>query len=119
MERELKRFPVKAQQVFGRAVMLAGSALRDNTKKLRPVSAKTTGYGVKGIPVDTGRLRQSILSRRLSLLAAGVIAPVKYASAVHQGTRKMPARPFFAWSLQLGGQKKIDAVFEKASKLLP
>lgn len=119
IKKQLRAFPQKAEQVFGIAVQRSAEALRDHTKKMRPVSAATTGYGTKGIPVDHGRLRQSIHKKQLSRLAAGVFPKVKYGAYVHDGTSKVPARPFFEWSLELGAQRQIDGIFERYSKMLP
>lgn len=134
IEKQLALFPQKAEKVFGIAVVRSGEALRDHTKKLRHVSAKTTGYGVKGIPVDTGRLRQSIHSKRLRKLAVGVFPKVKYGVYVHDGTHRshssyddymqdssngIPPRPFFVWALELGAQKEIDDIFDRYSRMLP
>lgn len=119
LERDLALFGEKARTVFSRAVQEAAASYRDHTKRMAPVSASRTGYGAKGVPVDTGRLRQSIQSRNLALLAAGVGPRVNYGEFVHEGTRRMPARPFLQWSLESGAMDKIDAVFRRASSLLP
>lgn len=93
----------------------AAEVLRDETKRMPPVSAKTTGYGAPGIPVDTGRLRQSIQKQQLSLLAAGVVVPVDYAQHVYEGTSKMPGRPFFKWVLEdFNGLAMVQAVLNEA-----
>jgi len=98
------------QQTFDRILDRCAQAWADETKKMPAVSAKTTGYGTKGIPVDTGRLRQSIHSKRISSIAAGVVAPVQYASYIHAGTGKMPDRPFFDWALELGGLRRMEGI---------
>ena len=78
------------------------------------VSARTTGYGAKGIPVDTGRLKASIERRKVQLLAAEVYAGTDYSRYVHDGTEKVPARPFFQWALQdFGGIGKIEVVLSQ------
>jgi hypothetical protein len=115
VQRNLALFPDLARKEYAEAVKRGGQTLADETKRMRPVSAKTTGYGAKGIPVDSGRLRQSIRSRSLSLLAAGVSPFVGHGIHVHEGTNKMPARHFFDWALELGAQKKIDQHFVDAS----
>lgn len=45
-------------------------------------------------PVDTGLLRNSIQSERLSAMQALVFAGVEYAVFVELGTRYAPAQPF-------------------------
>jgi hypothetical protein len=98
------------QNTYDRILDRCAQAWADETKKMPAVSAKTTGYGTKGIPVDTGRLRQSIHSRRISSIAAGVVAPVQYASFIHEGTGVMPDRPFFDWALELGGLRRMEGI---------
>ena len=115
----LAAYPKESVQAFDRTIQRGGEYLRDFTKKLKPVSAKTTGYGVKGIPVDKGQLRQSIQKRKVALMAAGVYPGAKHGVLVHEGTSRMQARPFFDWSLELGAEKAIDGMMEKtASQLL-
>jgi hypothetical protein len=109
------RFDHAVQRILDRGIQ----SWRDNTKKMPAVSAKTTGYGEHGIPVDSGRLRQSIQSRRLSAVAAGVYSPVRYASSVHEGTSRMPPRPFFQWSFEMGTQQDIERIVtEEFSRLV-
>jgi HK97 gp10 family phage protein len=102
-------------QEMDRAVQQSASTLRDETKKLPPVSAKRTGYAALGIPVDTGRLRQSIRSKKTGTLEAEVIADVNYSGLVHEGTDRMPPRPFFQWELEeFGGLQKVDLIINTA-----
>lgn len=119
IQNDLRKFPKKAKLIYGDAVQKAGLAFQRHTKTLPPVSAKTTGYDARGMPVDTGHLRRNIKKRRIQQLAAGVFGGAKYSKFVHQGTSKMRKRPFFQWSLELGGFRKIDAIIKTASKLLP
>ena len=119
IRKDLMRFPEKAKKVYGDAVQRSAEKLRDMTKQLSPVSKAKTGFGAKGIPVDTGRLRQSIYKRQIQQLAAGVYPKVKYGGYVHEGTSKMPARPYLQWALELGAQKAIDAIFERYATMLP
>jgi hypothetical protein len=117
--KNLKSFPQKSAQVYGEAVDTAAAKYRDSVKKLPAVSAATTGYDAKGIPVVTGRLRGSIRKKRLSLLAAGVGPGVNYGVHVHEGTSRMPDRPFLRWALELGALQMIDRIFKTASQKLP
>ncbi len=96
-----------------RAVERSGQALRDDTKRLPPVSAKRTGYDARGIPVDSGRMRQSIQSRQITAIAAEIFAPVNYSGYVHDGTSRVPARPFFDWALEAGTAERIAQIFDK------
>lgn len=103
----LAQYPKEAPAVYGEALARAGARLRDETKALG------------NIPVATGRMRQSINSRRISLLAVGVFVGTDYGAYVHEGTARMPARPFFRWALEGGAQKAIDDIFSAASLLIP
>jgi len=78
--------PALFVQALDLAIERSAEAIRDDTKRLPPVSAKTTGYETHGIPVDTGRMRQSIQKRKLALLAAGVFADTNYSGFVQEGT---------------------------------
>ena len=73
----------RAQAEIDRAINRAAEQLRDQAKKMPPVSGPRDGYAAMGIPVDTGRLRQSIQKRRLALMAAEIFAPVDYGIHVH------------------------------------
>jgi hypothetical protein len=97
------------------AVNRAAEMLRDETKRLPPVSGPRDGYSAEGIPVDTGRLRQSIQKRKLALMAAEVYAPVTYSGVVHDGSSRVPARPFFQWELEdFGGLEKVEIIVNAA-----
>lgn len=104
--------PVRFVQEMDRTVDLMGQELRDYAKTLPPVSAKRTGYEPRGIPVDTGRLRQSIEKRKTQLLAVDVAAATAYSKFVHDGTGRMPPRPFFVWSAELD-QDRLTVILEE------
>lgn len=110
--------PVRFVGEMDRAVDRAASVIRDETKRLPPVNSLRTGYAAKGIPVAPkygGTLRQSIQKRKLGLMAANVYAGVSYADYVHDGTARMPARPFFRWMLEdFGGKDMIEIVIRAA-----
>ena len=106
--------PGRFVQAVDKAIDRSAEALRDNTKKLPAVSAKRTGYGAKGIPVDSGRMRQSIQKKKTQLLAAEVGAYVKYSRYVHDGTGKVPARLFFQFSYEMGGRQRIEELVNHA-----
>ncbi len=70
-----------------------------------------SGFGSKGIPVDTGRLKGSVDRRRIQMMAAEVYAGTNYSKFVHDGTKRMAGRPFFEWALQdYGALKKMEKV---------
>jgi len=78
------------------------------------VSAKTTGYGAKGIPVDSGRMRQSIHKRRISNIAAGVVTPVGYGEKVRFGAATMLGRESLHFALEdFGAMAKIDGIVQE------
>lgn len=110
--------PSRFSDEMDSAVDQAAAMLRDETKRMPAVSASRTGYAAKGIPVAPkygGTLRQSIRKRKLGVLMAEVSGGASYSGYVHEGTSKMPARPFFKWLLEdFQGAKKVEAVFERA-----
>lgn len=74
------------------------------------------GESRKVTPVDTGRLRGSERVDTFKLRA--IIAPhTHYATYVHEGTRKMRARPFMRWGLEAALRKK-SPVFEEVEKYI-
>ena len=119
VQKDLAQFPEKAKSVYDNAIQQAGREFRDFTKTLPPVSVRTTGYDAKGMPTDIGNMASRITKRKIQALAAGVVGGAHYSGYVHEGTRKMRARPYFEWSLELGGLTKIDDILKRASKLIP
>ncbi len=113
---QLKSFD--GQRVLGDAVERAADQIAADVQNMPPVSAAETGYGPHGIPVAPrfgGTLRQSIHSVRTGPLQAEVIPGVDYADYVHEGTVKMPARPFFQWVLEeFGGLQHIEDIVREA-----
>ncbi len=110
--------PARLRAELSKTVDDSAQLLRDDTKRMPPVSAATTGYAAVGIPVDTGRLRQSIQYRKTGELEAVVSADVQYSIFVQDGTSRMPARPFFRFALETGTQKKIIELFRGALRRL-
>lgn len=107
--------PVRFVAVIDDAIGRAASVLRDEVKRMPPVSARTTGYAALGIPVNTGRLRQSIQARKLGTLEAVIFADTNYSLAVHEGSNGTPARPFFRWQLEnFGGLQMLDILLRNA-----
>lgn len=64
-------------------------------------------------PIDTGRLRSSIMTS-IGNLQARVAAHVHYAIFVHEGTRYMKARPF----MEIGLAKSKVTYFGSANQLV-
>lgn len=112
--------PRRLEAALDEGIQRSAQVLRDESKRLPPVSAARTGYGAKGIPVDTGRLRQSIQARRTRLMGADVFTNAGYGGFVHRGTSRVPPRPFFLWALRdFGGREKIErTVRDILSRLL-
>lgn len=107
--------PGAFETALGRGIERAAEAVRDDSKRMPPVSAARTGFDAHGIPVDTGRMRQSIQKRKLALLAAEVYADTNYSKFVHDGTSRMQARPFFEWELvDFGGKERIAAIISES-----
>jgi HK97 gp10 family phage protein len=105
------------------AMQEAADKVAFDTQNMPPVSAHTTGYGVPGIPVAPkygGTLRQSVHSLKLGPLEYQVIADTDYSGYVHEGTSKMPARPFFEWVLtKFDGLKHIEEIInDRIQRLL-
>src|SRR5689334_1939205 len=95
--------PSRLTAEVDRAIQQAAQQLSNDTQNLPPVNKARSGWDAKGVPVAPkygGSLRQSIHAQRLGLLAAGVVTGVSYGSYVHDGTSKMPARPYFQWLLE-------------------
>lgn len=115
----LATFSGRFDSVVGPVVQKSAELLRDDTKRLPPVSAATSGYEAKGIPVAPkhgGFMRQNIEKAALAQLAAGVgTGRASYGPYVHDGTRKMPARPFFEFALEMGTEKEIDQMIDEAA----
>lgn len=140
--RELRRMSSVSRAELDRGIQLAGEDFRDFTKRMPPVSARTTGYNARGMPKDLGDLARSIKKRRIQMLAAGVFTDAKHAVPVHEGVRPftlnrsvyirgvgwrfigvhpgMPRRPFFDWSLEMGALDRIDKIMvETLTRIAP
>ena len=105
----------KMRDAISAGVQKAAQVVRDGVKLMPPVSAKSTGYGPEGIPVDTSRLRNSIDAQQTALFGASVQPHVDYQNYVYEGTSRMPPRPFFDWFLNdFGGLEKIQKTLEDA-----
>lgn len=80
-------------------------------KILTEVALTVERYSKQVTPVDTGRLRASIgtsflVSGGLTRGGTARVAPhTDYAGWVHDGTRRMGARPFMRWGAEYAEQK--------------
>jgi hypothetical protein len=111
--RALRRAGVQGVRIMNGAIQDGARDYRDFLKRMRPVSARTTGYGVKGLPKDKGDLARQIQKRKLQMMAAGVYGGAEYDPFVQEGTKKMPARPYMEWGLEMGGQRVIEIQIER------
>jgi hypothetical protein len=107
--------PARLARAIDDGVQASAQMLRDQTKLMPPVSGPRDGYDAQGIPVDTGRMRQSIVAQKTALFGAMVSAPVDYSGYVHDGKAGVPARPFFLWELEdFGGLEQIRVIMNDA-----
>ena len=118
------------------AFLLSPKMMAKNLLKAIRQSAARVEYeaklktATKTTPVDTGRLRASIIFEgkggyifkkvRYGIEAMGVTeyeavvsAHTDYADAVHEGTKYMRGRPFMVWAMERAG-RHIDGYFAKA-----
>lgn len=86
-------------------------AMRDAIRKSALLVER---YSKMRSPVDTGRLRSSIRTT-INQLTATVNPTVDYAIFVHDGTRRMRARPFMVEGAQ-DAEREIKTVFEREIK---
>lgn len=99
------RLPAKIKKMTNDALMKSGYLVEGASKK--------------GTPVDTGRLRLSIsVASSLALRAEPhiVISPhTNYAIYVHEGTKRMQARPFMTMGYNTS-RNKIKAIMRTLLK---
>lgn len=134
--------PAKVPKMLATAVYDIAAGLRDEAKRMPPVSASTTGYGAIGIPVAPkrgGTLRQAIQARKSGDYTAEVYGDTSvagYFDMVHNGVAPfvlnrpvfidgvgwrfigthpgMPARPFLVWLVEsVQGRQVIDTVLQR------
>ena len=73
--------------------------------------ARTFSRGAPGLALEAGGvpLGDYLFEFDFGLMAAEVYTGVSYGGYVHQGTARMPARPFFTWQLEdFGGMAMYD-----------
>lgn len=73
-------------------------------KEIENIAFLTESYSKQVVPVDTGRLRSSI-STDIGNLRAKVTTGTDYAVYVHEGTRRMRARPFMLWGAEFAERR--------------
>lgn len=75
----------------------------------------TSGISMWKPPIDTGAMRRGIQVKEVKPLRAIIIpsATTPYAKFVHDGTRRMKARPFFDITVK-EKQKDVQKFFQKA-----
>lgn len=105
----LKAWPKRVLPVMQDAVTEAAFVVERQSKK-----AVTEGYTRA---LDTGTLRSQLVPRDRSSdgLSVSIYPLVRYAIFVHEGTRYMPARPFFK-AAQESSMEQVVSIFEEAVK---
>ncbi len=108
----MKNFPQKTGKNLQEAIAKSTMLLSRTSSKI--IAGKT----VHAKAVDTGTLLRSITPRVKILKGtvspdSGRNVPLKYAKYVHEGTKRMEARPFFDQAVE-DTQGKIDKFFEEA-----
>ena len=96
----LKTRPAKTKEELNRAVEKTVLLIERGTKQRAPV--------------DTGRMRSSVHRRTFKRLLEGeVVAGVRYAIYVHEGTKFMRARPFMGDAIR-ASEGRIQKFFVQA-----
>lgn len=86
-------------------------------KSITKFAFMTEAESKKVTPVDTGRLRASINTSLYPLRA--VVAPhTNYAVFVHEGTRKMKARPFMKWGVEAAARGLESMMAKELTKII-
>ena len=90
---------MNAQQ-FVAAVLRAQAEMDTRNRKLiTKIVIKAEANSKRVTPVRTGHLRRSLTHRVVSNTEGRVGTNVNYARYVHDGTRRMAARPYFVWGI--------------------
>lgn len=108
----LNKFSRMPQQVAQNLQIAIGQAGAFTAGKAKSII--TSGTGMWKSPIDTGQMRQGIQSttgRLRATVKTSMRTP--YAVYVHEGTRKMRARPFFQITADVE-KKSIEEFFNKA-----
>ena len=101
LEKALQKYPSIANKFIGQALTASAAVLSKNTR-----------VGV--VPYKTGRLLQSFFFSKPNSHSVAWAPNTKYAFFVHEGTSKMPARPFLK-TIREDSQEEIDRLFDKAT----
>lgn len=95
------------------AFLIAPSNMKKNLAKAIAVSSYKVGRDSKiNTPVDTGRLRAST-TIRVTPISGTISTNTNYDIFVHEGTRRMTARPYLRNALE-SNENFIDQQFKKA-----
>lgn len=100
IKRSFKKYPIKTKSAIKTAIRKSALLVERESKVMTPV--------------DTGRLRSSIMSDILPMKAT--VAPhTDYAIHVHEGTRRMKGRPFMEQGLRKA-ENRIQGFFKNEIK---
>ncbi len=100
--------------VFGQGAIIASIASANSTMlgkigaAIQGAGISCQGYAKRNCPVDTGRLRNSILYKKIDAYSCTVNTNVTYAPYIEFGTRHMAAQPFLYPAYALAMQELLD-----------
>lgn len=94
------------------ALQQAAKAVQDGHELIQRVVLTVEAQAKRVTPVDTGTLRRSITSRTLTRTQGVVGTNVSYGRYVHEGTRRMPGRPFLRQGLEASASQ-IDRILKQ------
>lgn len=95
--------PERAAAIIKRSLKRIGLIVERESKKVTPVK--------------TGNLKRSITSVMIGDDTVAIGTSVRYGLYVHEGTRRMTARPFLRWGIENGSQRiqdELDRAMEQA-----
>jgi HK97 gp10 family phage protein len=98
----------KMASLYDKAPQIVEPELR---KALQKAVIILQGAAREFTPVDTGRLRQGH-GVRIGAFEAAVFNPVNYGLYVHEGTKRMKARPFYKNAIERESGN-INGIFEQ------
>lgn len=99
MKRAFNNSPAEAVKAFDVAIQRSIFLIENNSKQVTPV--------------DTGFLRETGMVTSFEALIGRLDNTAPYATYVHDGTKKMEARPFFDQGIE-ASQADVDKFFDEA-----
>lgn len=102
---------VDAQAVLEKFGSMSGEIEKAVDIALNKGALLVEGTAKRLAPVDTGRLRSSIITRvDQKAISRSILPTVKYAIFVHEGTRFMQGRPFL-YNAKIAEEENIRELF--------